>query len=160
MSDHEWIAQVTHQKWANKQIARFFEQIAHLLIFLQKTTDEQIPSPGGQEKEWEVYQGYRNLLFCSFARRYFALGSLLKRATGSYRSLLKTQRERFARVALFKRAKRANCSRCSLPKDWKEGLALLKEQIALPLSKNELFTWTKEWMPNPEVYPGRGEGEV
>ena len=62
----------------NEQIARFFEQIAHLLIFLQKTTDEQIPSPGGQEKEWEVYQGYRNLLFCSFALRYFALGSLKK----------------------------------------------------------------------------------
>ena len=45
MSDHEIIAQVAHQKWAN-------ERIAHLLIFSQKNehfaqqTDEQIPGPG------------------------------------------------------------------------------------------------------------------
>ena len=39
MSDHERIAHVAHQKWANKQIASFFEQIAHSLIFLQKTSD-------------------------------------------------------------------------------------------------------------------------
>ena len=38
-SDHEWIAQVAHQKWLNEQIARFFEQIAHSIIFLQKTSD-------------------------------------------------------------------------------------------------------------------------
>ena len=46
----ERIAQVDHQKWANmskslrlitknEQIARFFERITHLLIFLQKTSD-------------------------------------------------------------------------------------------------------------------------
>ena len=35
----EQIAQVAHQKWANEQIARFFERIAHLLIFSQKTSD-------------------------------------------------------------------------------------------------------------------------
>ncbi len=39
MSDCEQIAQVTHQKWANEWIARFFERIAHLLIFGQKTSD-------------------------------------------------------------------------------------------------------------------------
>ena len=35
----ERIAQVAHQKWANEWIAHFFEQIAHLLIFGQKTSD-------------------------------------------------------------------------------------------------------------------------
>ena len=39
MSDRARIAQVAHQKWANEQIAHFFEQIAHLLIFGQKTSD-------------------------------------------------------------------------------------------------------------------------
>ena len=39
MSDHERIAQVAHQKWANERIARFFERIAHSLIFSQKTSD-------------------------------------------------------------------------------------------------------------------------
>ena len=39
MSDRERIAQVTHQKWANEWNARFFEQITHLLIFGQKTSD-------------------------------------------------------------------------------------------------------------------------
>ena len=46
MSDHERFAQVAHQKWMNEWIAcffskwvnhSFFEQIAHSLIFLQKT---------------------------------------------------------------------------------------------------------------------------
>ena len=37
--DHERIAQVAHQKWANEWIARFFERITHLLIFGQKTSD-------------------------------------------------------------------------------------------------------------------------
>ena len=32
----ERIAQVAQQKWANERIARFFEQIAHLLIFRKK----------------------------------------------------------------------------------------------------------------------------
>ena len=45
---------IAHQKWANERIARFFEQIAHSLIFFAKKsdslwkapkTDEQIPSP-------------------------------------------------------------------------------------------------------------------
>ena len=53
ISDREQIAQIAHQKWANEWIARFFEQIAHALIFGQKTsdywlawkTDERIPSP-------------------------------------------------------------------------------------------------------------------
>ena len=35
----ERIAQVAHQKWANERITRFFEQIAHSLIFSQKTSD-------------------------------------------------------------------------------------------------------------------------
>ena len=35
----ERIAQVAHQKWANERIARFFERIAHSLIFSQKTSD-------------------------------------------------------------------------------------------------------------------------
>ena len=39
MSDREQIAQVAHQKWANEWIAHFFERIAHLLIFGQKTSD-------------------------------------------------------------------------------------------------------------------------
>ena len=39
MSDHEQIAQVAHQKWANEWTARFFERIAHSLIFGQKTSD-------------------------------------------------------------------------------------------------------------------------
>ena len=39
ISNHEQIAQVAHQKWANEQITCFFERIAHLLIFLQKTSD-------------------------------------------------------------------------------------------------------------------------
>ena len=42
LTKNEWckqIAQVAHQKWANEQIAHFFEQIAHSLIFLQKTSD-------------------------------------------------------------------------------------------------------------------------
>ena len=39
MSHHEQIAQVTHQKWPNEQIAHFFERIDHSLIFLLKTSD-------------------------------------------------------------------------------------------------------------------------
>ena len=39
MSDHERITQVAHQKWVNEQIANFFEQITHSLIFGQKTSD-------------------------------------------------------------------------------------------------------------------------
>ena len=39
MSDREQIAQVANQKWVNEQIARYFEQITHLLIFGQKTSD-------------------------------------------------------------------------------------------------------------------------
>ena len=39
ISDLERIAQVAHQKWANERIARFFEGIAHLLIFGQKMSD-------------------------------------------------------------------------------------------------------------------------
>ena len=42
MCDRERLAQdahVAHQKWANEQIARFFDQIAHSLIFTQKTSD-------------------------------------------------------------------------------------------------------------------------
>ena len=39
MSDHEGIAHVAHQKWANEWIACFFEKIAHSLIFSQKTSD-------------------------------------------------------------------------------------------------------------------------
>ena len=35
----EQIPQVAHQKWANEWIARFFERIAHSLIFGQKTSD-------------------------------------------------------------------------------------------------------------------------
>ena len=35
----EQIAQVAHQKWANEWIAHFFEQIAHSLLFGQKTSD-------------------------------------------------------------------------------------------------------------------------
>ena len=35
----ERIAHFAHQKWANEWIAHFFEQIAHLLIFGQKTSD-------------------------------------------------------------------------------------------------------------------------
>ena len=38
MSDHERIAQVAHQKLANEWIAHFFQQMAHLLIFGQKTS--------------------------------------------------------------------------------------------------------------------------
>ena len=37
--DRERIAQVVHKKWANEWIASFFEQIAHSLIFWQKTSD-------------------------------------------------------------------------------------------------------------------------
>ena len=39
MSDCERIAQVAHGRWANEQIGRFFEQIAHSLFLLQKTSD-------------------------------------------------------------------------------------------------------------------------
>ena len=35
----EQIAQVAHQKWANERIARFFERIAHSLIFSQKKSN-------------------------------------------------------------------------------------------------------------------------
>ena len=35
----ERIAQVAYQKWPNEWIAHFFELIAHLLIFGQKTSD-------------------------------------------------------------------------------------------------------------------------
>ena len=39
MSDCELIAQVAQKKWANEWIDRFFERIAYLLIFEQKTSD-------------------------------------------------------------------------------------------------------------------------
>ena len=52
MSNHERIAQVAHQKWANEWIAHFFEQIAHLLIFGQKTSD----SLGNQMSEFPALE--------------------------------------------------------------------------------------------------------
>ena len=51
LTKNERFAQVALQKWANEQIACFFEQIAHSLIFVKKNerfaqkTDEQIPNP-------------------------------------------------------------------------------------------------------------------
>ena len=39
MSDHERIAQVANQNWANEWIACFFKRIACSLIFSQKTSD-------------------------------------------------------------------------------------------------------------------------
>ena len=42
MSDRERITQVAHQKLANERIAHFFERIAHLLIFGQKTSDSLV----------------------------------------------------------------------------------------------------------------------
>ena len=39
LTKNERIAQVAHQKWANEWIAHFFEQIAHSLIFGQKTSN-------------------------------------------------------------------------------------------------------------------------
>ena len=39
VSDCERIAQVAHQKWENESIGRFFERIAHSLIFGQNTSD-------------------------------------------------------------------------------------------------------------------------
>ena len=39
LTKNERITQVAHQKWVNERIARFFEQIAHSLIFLQKTSN-------------------------------------------------------------------------------------------------------------------------
>ena len=39
MSDHERNPQFALQKWVKVRIPRFFEQIAHSLIFLQKTSD-------------------------------------------------------------------------------------------------------------------------
>ena len=56
MSDHEWFAQVAHDKWANEQIAPFSERIAHSLTkneqfaqtkivsFFVKRSDSLIPS--------------------------------------------------------------------------------------------------------------------
>ena len=44
----EQITQDAHQKWANKWIAHFFEQIAHSLIFGQKTSN----SLGNQMSEF------------------------------------------------------------------------------------------------------------
>ena len=50
MSDHERIAQVVHQKWANEQIANFFRE-SLICSFMGKKwairseTDERIPSP-------------------------------------------------------------------------------------------------------------------
>ena len=35
----EWIAHFVHQKWANEWITHFFEWIAYLLIFRQKTSN-------------------------------------------------------------------------------------------------------------------------
>ena len=39
MNDCERFAQVANDKWANEQIARFFEGIAHSLFRSQKTSD-------------------------------------------------------------------------------------------------------------------------
>ena len=65
MSDHEQIAQVAHQKWANEWIAHFFEWIAHSLIFWQKTSD----SLGNQMSEFPAlvdignHKLYNNIIF-------------------------------------------------------------------------------------------------
>ena len=48
MNDHELIAQVAHQKWANEWIAHFVEGIAHSLIFGQKKSN----SLGNQMSEF------------------------------------------------------------------------------------------------------------
>ena len=59
MSDRERIAQVAHQKLANEWIAHFFEQMAHLLIFGQKTSG----SLGNQMSEFPA-------LNISFKKRF------------------------------------------------------------------------------------------
>ena len=67
LKSNEWceqIAQVAYQKWANEWIAHFFERIAHLLIFGQKTCD----SLGKPMSEFPA------LLICS----YFNMFPMLK----------------------------------------------------------------------------------
>ena len=53
MSDHEQIAQVTHQKWANRSL---FEGITDLLIFSQKPSNSL-------RNQWEHSQPCNSLIF-------------------------------------------------------------------------------------------------
>ena len=61
MSDHERIAQVAHQKWAN-------EWIAHSLIFGQN--DERIPSPAAKEGQ----DDYALAIYPQYTRTYMTRG--------------------------------------------------------------------------------------
>ena len=72
MSDCERIAQVAHQKWANEWIAHFFEQIAHSLIFGQKTSNSfgnqmsEFPALEPGFPTWRVFCS----LFCASLRAW------------------------------------------------------------------------------------------
>ena len=72
----ERITQVAHQKWANEQIARFFERISHSLFFSQKNerfaqkTDERIPSP---EKTWRMPGCAVQMTLCHYSVTEFAI---------------------------------------------------------------------------------------
>ena len=72
MSDHERIAQVAHQKWANEWIPHFFEQIAHSLIFGQKTSY----SLGNQMSEFPA-RLYSLILVDVKKEEYSIIGDLL-----------------------------------------------------------------------------------
>ena len=63
MSDRERSAQVAHQKWANERIARFFEGIAHSLIFGQKTSDS-LGKPMSEFPALVLYLVSREISLC------------------------------------------------------------------------------------------------
>ena len=68
MSDRERIAQVAHQKWANEWITRFFEGIAHLLIFGQKTSASLRKPMSKFPALW--YSRYSTRTYCSITVQY------------------------------------------------------------------------------------------
>ena len=80
--------------------------------------------------------------------------TLFYRATGairSCRSLQKSDCERIAPNALYKRATVSNYLQLLLTEEGRDRFAIFQEQITLSLSKNKQFAQkTKEQIPNPD----------
>ena len=135
MSDHERIDQVVHQKLANEWIAHFFERIAHLLIFGQKTSNLL----GNRMSEVPA-------LF------------LMSNVSKSLRSLIKNEQcEQIAQVAHQNRAPMSKSLR-SLTKtsEWANcSFFLANRSFANFFAKNERFAQkNNEQSPNPASMAG------
>ena len=102
LTKNERFAWVAHQKWANVRIARFFEGIANLLIFGQKTSD-LLRKPMSEFPALQVYTfcywSTQEMTLWKFQGKYFSSPHQTK--NGLWRSKIIINIERPTKNALL-----------------------------------------------------------